>query len=70
MKRYGGNRELDALEKLLSKVEGGFLKKSKINRQLLQELKDVVLSLQLSADVIQAENKKPDDDEITVLGNY
>ena len=70
LKRYGGNMELRALEELLSKVEGGFLKKSKINRQLLQELKDVVLSLQLSADVIQAENKKPDDDEITVLGNY
>ncbi len=70
LKRYGGNKELDVLEKVLSRVEGGFLKKSKINRQLLQELKDVVLTLQLSSDVIETEEKKPDDDEIIILGNY
>ncbi len=68
LKRYGGNKELAVLENLLSNVEGGFFRKSKINRQLLLELKDVVLTLQLSSDVIESEEKKPDDDEITILG--
>lgn len=68
LKRYGGNKELAVLEKLLSYVEGGFFKKSKINRQLLQELKDVILTLKLSSDVIESDDMKSDDDEITVLG--
>ena len=69
LKRYGGNKELAVLEKLLSNVEGGFFRKSKVNRQLLQDLKDVVLTLQLSSDVIESEDKKPDEDEIIILGN-
>lgn len=68
LKRYGGNKELAVLENLLSNVEGGFFRKSKINRQLLLELKDVVLTLQLSSNVIESEEKKPDDDEIVILG--
>ncbi len=68
LKRYGGDKEQAVLEKLLSNVEGGFFRKSKINRQLLQELKDAVTTLQMSSDVIESEEKKPDDDEITILG--
>ncbi|MCD4846826.1 MAG: HEAT repeat domain-containing protein [Candidatus Aegiribacteria sp.] len=73
LKRYGGSKELTVLEKLLSNVEGGFFKKSRINRQLLQKLKDVILTLKLSSDVIETEEskpEKPDDDEITILGNF
>ncbi len=82
--RYGGEEELPVLEKLLNEVEGGFFKKSKIDRSLIQQLKETIQNLKLSEKVIEVnaehvpqparKNSSPrtnDDDEITILGpNY
>jgi len=80
--RHGGANELPILEDLLSEVEGGFFKKSKIDKQLVQQLKEVIRDLRHSESVIEGDHaletpgakvKKPqkqsnDDDEITILG--
>jgi hypothetical protein len=52
--RYGGTRELPILEKLLKEVEGGFFKKSKIDKSLVQQLKETIQNLKLSESVIES----------------
>lgn len=82
IKRYGGANELPVLKKLLHEVEGGFFKKSKIDKYLIQQLKETIRNLGFSESVIESNDsqgistrklKKPtppaeDDDEVTILG--
>lgn len=82
IRRYGDANELPVLKKLLHEVEGGFLKKSKIDKCLIQQLKETIRNLGFSESVIESndsqgistrELKKPtppaeDDDEVTILG--
>ncbi len=84
MRRYGSQKELPLLENLRDEVEGGFFKKSKIDRSLVSQLKETIQTLHLSESVIegketidkQGKKKKPSndlkfpsgDDEITILG--
>ncbi|NOQ21171.1 MAG: hypothetical protein GQ565_00790 [Candidatus Aegiribacteria sp.] len=76
--RYGGTSELPVLENLLTEVEGGFFRKSKIDKSLIQQLKETIQNLRLSESVIESDvspepppdkpRKPPEDDEITILG--
>jgi hypothetical protein len=84
MRRYGSQQELPLLENLRDEVEGGFFKKSKIDRGLVSQLKETIETLQISDSVIAGKDsgqgsggkKKPGselkypagDDEITILG--
>jgi len=82
--RYGGTKELPVLQNLLDEVEGGFFKKSKIDKSLIQHLKETIQNLMVSESVIESnvspepsqgkkrKTRKPQkDDEITILGpNY
>jgi HEAT repeat protein len=82
IRRYGGVNELPVLKKLLHEVEGGFFKRSKIDKNLVQQLKDTIRNLRFSESVIESDDsrgistrklKEPvrppqDDDEITILG--
>lgn len=82
IRRYGGTNELPLMKKLLHDVEGGFLKKSKIEKYLVQQLKETIRNLGFSESVIESNYtqrnstgtlKKPvpppeSDDEITILG--
>ena len=79
--RYGGTSELPVLQNLLNEVEGGFFRKHKIEKSMLQQLKETIHNLTLSESVIESNvsqepptakpgksSKPPDDDEITILG--
>ncbi len=79
--RYGGISERPVLQNLLDEVEGGFFKKHKIEKSLIQQLKETIQNLTLSENVIESDvyseppsaergkpRKPPDDDEITILG--
>ena len=82
--RYGGTSELPVLQNLLDEVEGGFFKKHKIEKSLVQQLKETIENLTLSESVIESNvspdfpsdkprkprkpQKPPEDDEITILG--
>ena len=79
--RYGGTKELPVLENLLDKVEGGFFRKSRIDKSLIQQLKETIQNLMFSENVIESNvspeplpgetrksRKPPEDDEITFLG--
>lgn len=82
--RYGGTGDLPVLQKLLDKVEGGFFRKSKIDKSLIQQLKETIQNLMISDNVIESNislepspdekrktrksTKPPEDDEITILG--
>lgn len=73
--RHGGNTELNVLRQFLTEVEGGFLKKSKVNKQLVAELRNVVGNLSASEEEEeQNEKKQPrtkvDDDDITIIGSW
>jgi len=82
--RYGGATEVPVLQNLLDEVEGGFFRKHKIEKSLIQQLKETIQNLTLSDNVIESTvssdpssgkprkpRKPPDDDEITILGpNY
>jgi len=82
--RYGGADELPVLQNLLDEVEVGFLRKNKIDKSLVQQLKETIGNLTLPESVIESNispepsydkprkpgkpQKPPDDDEITILG--
>ena len=82
--RYGGAAELPVLQNLLDEVEGGFFRKHKIEKSLIQQLKETIENLKLSENVIESNvspelpsdkphkprkpRKPPEDDEITILG--
>lgn len=80
----GRTAELPVLQNLLDEVEGGFLRKDKIDKSLVQQLKETIQSLTLSEHVIESNvslelpsdkprklRRPPEDDEITILGtNY
>ncbi len=79
--RYGKNTELPVLETLLGEVEGGFFRKSKIDKILIQQLKETIHNLMLPESVIESSispespsgkprksRKPPEDDDITILG--
>ncbi|MCK5115295.1 MAG: hypothetical protein KAR44_01765 [Candidatus Aegiribacteria sp.] len=82
--RYGGTAELPVLQNLLDEVEGGFFRKHKIEKYLVQQLKETIEKLTLSENVIESNvspelpsdrprkprkpRKPPEDDEITILG--
>ncbi len=82
--RYGGTAELPVLQNLLDEVEGGFFRKHKIEKSLVQQLKGTIENLKLSENVIESNvspelpsdkphkpRKPSEDDEITILGpNY
>ncbi len=82
--RYGGTAELPVLQNLLDEVEGGFFRKHKIEKSLVQQLKETIENLTLSENVIESNvspelpsdkphkpRKPPEDGEITILGpNY
>ncbi len=82
IRRYGSEKELPVLKKLLHEVEGGFFKKSRINKSLVHQLKETIHNLGFSESVIESNDsqgssnrnlKKPEikpdlDDEITILG--
>jgi len=52
MRRYGNRGMLPLLENLRDEVEGGFLKKSKIDRELVSLLRETIEALQLGDSVI------------------
>ena len=54
IRRYGSPSELPVLEHLRDEVEGGFLKKNKIDRGLIQQLKETMEALESSGDVIES----------------
>ena len=82
--RYGGPSELPVLQNLLDEVEGGFFRKHKIDKSLIQQLKEIIANLTISDNVIESNfspelpsdkprkrskpRKPPEDDEITILG--
>lgn len=82
IKRYGGTNELPVMKKLLRDVEGGFFKKSKFDKYLIQQLKETIRNLGFSESVIESNDthgnsnrtlKKPvkppeSNDEVTILG--
>jgi len=82
LRRYGSKKELPVLEALLEKVKGGFFKKNKIDKSLIQELKDTIRNLTFSESILESESSpepspgktpKPvkhtqGDDDITILG--
>jgi len=85
IRKYGGSKELPVLENLLAEVEGGFFKKSKIEKHLVLQLKDTIQNIRVSDSVIEKIEKETpskippdrsrsntkDDGEITILGpNY
>ncbi|MFO8182715.1 MAG: HEAT repeat domain-containing protein [Candidatus Aegiribacteria sp.] len=54
MRRYGTDTELPVLENLRDEVEGGLFKKSKIDRELVSQLKETIEALKLSTSVIES----------------
>ncbi len=52
--RYGEDAELPVLQNLLDEVEGGFFKKSKIDKSLIQQLKETIHNLSHSESVIES----------------
>ncbi len=84
IRRYGGKNELPVLETLLDKAKGGFFKKNKFEKSLVQELKDTIRNLNFSESILEGDSslepsstvktartvKHHDgDDEITILGS-
>ena len=57
IRRYGSPAELPVLEHLRDEVEGGFLKKNKIDKYLIEQLKDTMAALEHSEDVIEGDSR-------------
>jgi len=57
--RYGGADELPVLQNLLDEVEGGFFRKNKIDKSLVQQLKETIGNLTLAENVIES-NASPE----------
>lgn len=54
MRRYGTDAELPVLENLRDEVEGGLFRKSKIGRELVSQLKEIIEALKLTTSVIES----------------
>lgn len=61
MRRYGSHKELPLLENLRDEVDGGFFKKSKIDRGLVAQLKETIQTLRLSDSVIEGKASGKDE---------